>query len=172
MAIMSFAALFNANLPSRNGPSPAASTELTETTSPRRCARLIGSLVLYLAMAATIAQESLNLELNRLEPLASGCRFYLLFGNDTDLVYTDLKLDLVFFDKDGIIAGRMAVDAAPLKARKTTVKLFDIPELSCPAIHRVLLNDVLTCTRSPPQKDQGCLDKIHLANRTDIEFFR
>lgn len=128
--------------------------------------------LLFLVVPPLFAQGQISIELNRLETVSGNCRTYLVFENGTDHTYSDLKLDLVFFDKRGVISKRMAVDAAPLKQNKTTVKLFDIPGLGCSEIHRILLNEVLTCDNGADNDPAHCLAVIRLANRTDIEFIR
>lgn len=108
----------------------------------------LSALVLMLALPmAPAAAESggLEIELNKLEPVAEGCRAYLVFSNHTPSAFTELKLDLVMFDTGGVIAKRMALNAAPLPADKTTVKLFDVADLACEDLGRVLLNEVIAC---------------------------
>jgi hypothetical protein len=135
--------------------------------------KLTCTLLLLWVVPPLFAQGQLSIELNRLETVSGNCRTYLIFKNGTDHTYSDLKLDLVFFDKEGVIAKRMAVDAAPLMRNKTIVKLFDIPGLGCSKIRRILLNDVLTCDNGADDINPAhCLDVIRLANRTDIEFIR
>jgi hypothetical protein len=97
------------------------------------------------AKAEDAGRGPIRLELNRLEPQGDNCRAYLLIENGSAQAFRSLKLDLFAFDADGVIAKRVAVEAGPLAARKTSVKLFDFAGLSCERFSRVLLNDVLTC---------------------------
>jgi hypothetical protein len=98
-----------------------------------------------LASSAALAEGALEVELNKLEPVENACRAYLVFRNGTDIAYTSLRLDLVLFGKDGVIARRLALEAAPLAPGKTTVKLFDVQGVACGDIGQVLLNDVTAC---------------------------
>ncbi|MBA2408559.1 MAG: Tat pathway signal sequence domain protein [Gammaproteobacteria bacterium] len=112
------------------------------------------------------AAEALRVELNKLEPQEGACRAYLVFENGTASDFSRLTLDLVMFDSEGIIATRLAVDAAPLPADKTSVKLFDIDGLECANVQRILINDVLDC-----QDENGeisdCVARIDTTSRAD-----
>jgi len=90
-------------------------------------------------------QAGVDIELNKLEPSGAACRAYLVFQNRTDRSFDPYKLDLVMFDGEGVIAKRLAVEAGPLPAGKTSVKLFDINGLGCGNIDRILLNSVMAC---------------------------
>lgn len=97
-------------------------------------------------VAAFAEPKALSVELNKLEPQGSGCRAYVVVQNDDDVAYKTFKLDLVLFQKDGVIGRRFAMDLAPLKAKKRTVKLFDLDNIPCDSIGSFLINDVVECT--------------------------
>lgn len=113
--------------------------------------------------AFAVEGPALSVELNKLETYDKGCRAYVVINNTGDQAYQSVKLDLVLFQPDGVIARRFAVDLAPLKAAKTTVKLFDIEGLACDKIASVLVNDVMDC-----KADSGalpdCLTKMTLTS--------
>lgn len=113
----------------------------------------------------------IRLELNRLEPLDGGCRVYLVIGNGRQERLASLKLDLVLFGRDGVIDRRLAVEAGPLLAEKTSVKLFDVSGYGCEGLGSVLVNDVLAC-----EGEEGpvpaCLDHLQLVTRTPVALTR
>jgi hypothetical protein len=112
---------------------------------------------------AKAAEALLGVELNKLEIYDKGCRAYVVITNAGETAYQSVKLDLVLFQPDGVIARRFAVDLAPLKAVKKTVKLFDIEGLSCDRIASVLVNDVIECkAEAGPVAD--CLSKMSLSS--------
>jgi hypothetical protein len=117
--------------------------------------------------AAVQAQQGVRIELNKLEPQDGACRAYLVFENNTGHTFTEYKLDLVMFDPDDVIARRLAVDAAPLRADKTTVKLFDIEGLDCGNIGRILVNDVLDCADDTGPR-QNCVTEIEPVSKADV----
>jgi hypothetical protein len=98
-----------------------------------------------LSIPPVTAAENIGIELNRLEEQGSNCRAYLVIANPGEVAYSGFKLDLVIFDRSGTIIRRLAVDLAPLRAAKTSVKVFDIVDTSCGAIGSMLVNDVLDC---------------------------
>ena len=113
--------------------------------------------------ASAIEPHGLSVELNKLEAYDKGCRAYVVINNSSETVYQTMKLDLVLFQPDGVIARRFAVDLAPLKATKKSVKLFDIDGLGCDKISSILVNDVMECkSEAGPVTD--CLAKMTLTS--------
>src|SRR5690625_603345 len=123
------------------------------------------------AETATEEQGTLVVELNKVEQLDNACRAYLLFENGQDSRFDEFRLDLVLFDGEGVIARRIAVEAAPLRAGRSVVKLFDLADLQCQTIDRVLLNDISPCADEAGPRDD-CVDLVELRSRSDIEFFQ
>ncbi|HMR34144.1 MAG TPA: Tat pathway signal sequence domain protein [Geminicoccaceae bacterium] len=140
----------------------------------RPARRAAGALALLLvANAASAAAEgpALRIELNRLEPLDKACRVYLVLANGTAESFESFKLDLVLFDTDGVIARRLAVETAPLRPEKTSVKLFDLDDLACDRVGTVLVNDVLACsTAAGPIGD--CVTRVETASRASAQLVK
>jgi hypothetical protein len=111
----------------------------------------IAALLLPLAAAAQPPTKppGAAVELNRLEPRAEGCRIWLALRNPTPQAHDKVRLDLVLFAPDGIVARRMVVDAGALPAEKTMVRIFDTAGLPCDGIGTMLLNDIPTCGAEP-----------------------
>lgn len=90
--------------------------------------RALGFTVLGIALclfaASTRAAERVAIELNKLEPQGDACRAYLVLKNGTTSAFETLKLDLVMFDADSVVARRLAVETALLPAGKTSLKVF------------------------------------------------
>lgn len=121
--------------------------------------------------AARAAEGDITLELNKLEGLDAACRAYILLTNKTKAAFSSLKLDLVMFDKDGIVARRVAVEAAPIVAGKTSLKVFDIQGLKCDGIGRVLLNGVMSCSGDGgPRAD--CIGLIAASSRAGVPLIK
>jgi hypothetical protein len=109
-----------------------AATAAPETTDPQ-------------PSQSQAAPEPVSIQLNKLEPIDKGCRAYMVIDNPGDTAYSDYKIDLVLFQSDGVIGKRFSIDLAPLKAKKKSVKLFDIDGLQCDKIGSMLINDVMEC---------------------------
>lgn len=114
---------------------------------------------------------TVGIELNKLEPVGDACRAYLVFENRTETAFDPFKLDLVMFDSEGVIAKRVAVEAGPLPAGKTSVKLFDVNGLGCGRIRRVLLNSVMACGTSGDARPD-CTALVEPASRTQAAFIK
>jgi hypothetical protein len=161
--------------PIPTGPSVFRSEDIM--TSRRRPVSALAALLVALsatpaaaAEAAATMPDGVSLELNTLEPRGGNCAVNMVFGT-SDAAYQSFKLDLVFFGTDGAIRKRLAVDAAPLRARKTSVKAFEVSGLACDAIGSVLVNDVLDCrTEAGPAAD--CIDKVQTRSRLPVALMR
>ncbi len=134
---------------------------------------IVHTAVVGALFAASAAAQStkLSVELNKLEAGDDACRAYLVLANDSGTTFTALKLDLVMFNPDGIVARRLAVDAAPLPANKTMLRVFDIDGLPCSEVSRLLLNDVIDCDSADGAVD-GCLGSISVGARGGLSFFK
>jgi hypothetical protein len=122
------------------------------------------------APAATDTPNAVSLELNTLEPRGENCAVNMVFGT-SDAAYQTFKLDLVFFGTDGAIRKRLAVDAAPLRAHKTSVKAFEVSGLACDAIGSVLVNDVLDC-KTEAGAVADCIDRVQTRSRLPVALMR
>jgi len=147
-------------------------------TSRRQSVSALSALLLALSAAPALAETTapaaapngVSLELNTLEPRGQNCAVNMVFGTSGD-AYQSFKLDLVFFGTDGAIRKRLAVDAAPLRARKTSVKAFEVSGLACDAIGSVLVNDVLDC-RSEAGAVADCIDRVETKSRLPVALVR
>ncbi|HSO82989.1 Tat pathway signal sequence domain protein [Thiocapsa sp.] len=130
-------------------------------------------LLPFVTFAGIGSAQEIKLELNKMEPQpeTQACRAYLVFDNSAGPAIEALQLDLILFDQTGVIARRLAVDTAPLRAAKTTVKLFDIPDLDCADIGRILINEVLECRDAEgPQTD--CIERLTLSTRAEAQLVK
>lgn len=114
------------------------------------------------------APDSTSIELNKLEPADKGCRPYLVINNPTDTAYQSFKIDLVLFQTDGVIGRRFSIDLAPLRARKKSVKLFDIDGIACDKIGSLLINDVMECKAGGNAVD-NCLQHLTTSSLTNVQ---
>jgi hypothetical protein len=111
--------------------------------------------------------NAVTLELNKLETSEKGCRAYVVVSNPSSTSYDAYKLDLVMFQNDGVIGRRFALDLAPLKPSKRTVKLFELDNTSCDKIGSFLVNEVLECkAEAGPVTD--CLARLKVSSLTKV----
>ena len=130
---------------------------------------VLTAAILFFGLGVATAQEgAVSIELNKLEPQGKTCRAYIVIQNKGTNNYQELKLDIVLFRPDGVIGKRFAVDLAPLKADKRTVKLFDIEDTACEDVGSFLINDVMECKADTgPLTD--CLKELTVSSRTNVE---
>jgi len=124
---------------------------------------------LFLGAAPALADPpKLSVELNKLEAKDAGCRAYVVVQNDETTGYQTFKLDLVLFQQDGVIGRRFAMDLAPLKPQKRTVKLFDLDNISCDKIGSFLINDVVEC-KTDAGPVENCLAGVTVKSLTNVQ---
>jgi hypothetical protein len=107
----------------------------------------IGVVLAALALhgAALAGEVRVGVELNKLEQADGACRAFLVVENPAPTDLETLTLDLVVFDGEGVIAERLAVELAPVRAEGMSVKAFDMAGLDCARIGRILMIGVLAC---------------------------
>ncbi|MEM6304063.1 MAG: hypothetical protein AAF744_05040 [Pseudomonadota bacterium] len=115
---------------------------------------------------ALYAQDQrLTVELNKLETGESGgCRAFFLFRNQTGQSFEGFEMSLAILDKSGIIDRLLTIDAAPLPAARTTLKLFEVPELGCEAIGEILLHELASC-KPQNAEEIDCFAFLDLVSR-------
>ncbi len=125
------------------------------------------SFAVALGASAAAAEPVVTLELNKLEPAGDACQAFVLIENAGPALES-LNLDLVMIDMEGVISRRLAVELGPLRAKKTSVKVFRIDGVACDRLARVLLNDVIGCAPAPEAGD--CFGLIGLRARGPVAF--
>ena len=115
---------------------------------------------------APVGTGSLTVEINKFEPNdTGGCRAFFLFRNETGLTFEGFEMSLAIFDGSGVIDRLLSIDAAPLPAARTTLKLFEIPDIACTDISQILLHEIPSC--KPQNADQmDCYSLLDLNSRT------
>lgn len=116
---------------------------------------------------AAPAEATVDIDLNRLEQLDRGCRIDLVITNGTETGLNRFEVDWVFFDQDGVISNRTALELAPMPAGRTSVKQFVIDAIECGGISSALINGVNHCEGSDGVVE-GCLDLVSVSSRAGV----
>jgi hypothetical protein len=130
---------------------------------------LLATAVAWGLWASTLsAQEGrLTVELNKVEQgEPDGCRAFFLFRNRTGKSFEGFEMSLAVLDSSGIIDRLLTIDAAPLPAGRTTLKLFEVPQIACADISEILLHELPSC-KPQNEEEMDCFDLIELVSRTD-----
>lgn len=96
----------------------------------------------------------------------------MVVSNRTEEPLETLSLDLVVFDSDGVIDRRLAVELGAVEAGRTRVRVFDMADLDCGRVARLLLNDVLACSPEDFDETTPCDDVLRVSERGDVDFIR
>lgn len=115
------------------------------------------------------AQDArITVELNKLEPSDTGaCRAFFLFRNGTDETYEAFELSVAVLDIEGRIDRLLTIDAAPLPVQRTTLKLFEIPDIGCDRLSELIVHEIPAC--KPQNADPvDCYSLTEWVSRTDV----
>jgi len=126
---------------------------------------------LVLSTAASAQEARIGIELNKLEPLETACRSYIVVRNPSDEAFTAFNMEVLVFDTDGVIQNRIAMDLAPIRPNKTSVLIITLAGMQCDAVGEVLVNSFLDCERGE-ERLGDCLSRIDLTSRTTARLFK
>ncbi|MEX5565714.1 hypothetical protein SM764_20065 [Pseudophaeobacter sp. 1A16562] len=114
----------------------------------------------------------LLVELNKTEEIdGGGCRAFFLFRNQTGKSFAGFEMSLAILDAGGVIDRLLSVDAAPLPVQRTTLKLFEIPDIACSNISEILLHDITSC--QPQNEEQmDCFPILNLESRAAAQLVK
>ena len=130
------------------------------------------TLVLGLAVAATSAHAEepgkLSVDLNALEQVGQSCRLVFVASNSTGATLDDLSLETVLFNTAGTVDRFALFDFQSLPEGKTRVRQFDLPDVRCGDIGRVLINGTASC-KGQALKGTECMDQLELKSSSGTE---
>ena len=128
----------------------------------------IALLAAALCATPVLAQETPNLalELNALTPSETGCRVTFLATNKLGTELTRSAFEIALFGDGGGIERLVSLDFKAMPEGKTRVLQFDIGEIGCDKVSRVLINDIVACdgTGLDPK---ACLTSLTTMSRLD-----
>lgn len=133
---------------------------------------LAGAGIAAAQTAAPASGGALTVEMNKFEENPDGgCRAFFLFRNETGKSFEGFEMSLAILDSNGVIDRLLAIDAAPLPVARTTLKLFEIPQLACGQISEVLLHEIPTCK---PQNEDAldCFPLVSLTSKTSARLVK
>jgi len=131
--------------------------------------------VLALSLTPALAQETapttpgLALELNALQAADTGCRVTFLATNTLGAAVDRAGIEIAFFAGDGAIDRIVTLDFKGLTEGKTKVLQFQLNDLACDDISRLLVNDITAC-EGAGLAPTACLDWLVTTTRPDIVF--
>jgi hypothetical protein len=112
----------------------------------------------------------IQVELNKLEPAGIACRGYFVVSNGVSEPLKELRLDVFLFDRAGIILRRFGLTFLDIRAERSKVVLFDLPEVECGNVGRLVVNDVIACTVASEAPLAGCSTRVRTSTRAGVPF--
>lgn len=108
---------------------------------------LLTSLLVMALATPALAQSApeLGIELNALTPSETGCRVTFLATNRLGTELTRAGLEVALFGADGGIDRLVSLEFKAMPEGKARVLQFDLADLACEKLSRVLINDVVAC---------------------------
>lgn len=122
------------------------------------------------AVAGAPATGAITLELNKLVQVDAVCQAYFVVDNQTAQPLKDLTVDTYLFDKAGVILRGLALQFADVPSGRATVVPFELPDLPCADVSRVLLNKVTSCTAADGAAVEGCANLLKVSTRAEVTF--
>lgn len=134
---------------------------------------LSAAIALLLNPVGAFAQEGmLTVELNKLaQEEGAACRAFFLFRNDLGRTLEAFEMSLAILDQSGVIDQLLTVDAAPVPVARTTLKLFEFPDIDCAGISEILLHDIVSC-RPQNGAEMACFDVLTLRSRASAQLVK
>lgn len=141
---------------------------------PHRFLATAAALAALVWATALPAQDSgqLSIELNKVETIEDGgCRAFFLFRNETENSFEGFEMSLAVLDRQGVIDRLLSIDAAPLPIERTTLKLFEIPQIACEDISELLLHDLTSC-KPQNQSETDCFGFLSLGSKARAQLVK
>lgn len=120
------------------------------------------------AFAQDNAEPSLLLELNALQPTDQTCRLIFVVQNGLSDGLEQLSFEAVVFNQDDIVERLTLLDFEAIPVGRMRVRQFDLPDLSCDTIKRILINGTNSC-EGQAGVSLACDDQLKLNTRTPVE---
>ena len=113
---------------------------------------------------------SITIELNKLEAAPNACRGYFVVDNRLPEALKELRLDIFLFDRTGVILRRVGLPFVDVRPERMKIVLFELADLACNDIGRLLVNDVLICTGASGAAISGCGGMVSTSTRASAKF--
>ena len=120
--------------------------------------------------AASPSGPGIRLELNKLEPAEGACHVYFVVDNQTGDEVGELQTDVYLFDREETVLRGLVLQFTGIRPQRTKVVPFELADLGCDAIGRVLLNDVVVCNRPDASPLQGCAELLAVTSLLAVGF--
>lgn len=130
------------------------------------------ALLLGSAAGAFAQAPGLTVELNKFEQDGgAACRAFFLFHNQLGKTLEAFEMSFAILDTQGVINQLLTVDAAPVPVARTTLKLFEFPDITCDKISEILLHDIAAC-RPQNGEEMNCFEALTLESKAKAKLVK
>ena len=97
------------------------------------------------AAAPAAPANALEVELNALAPSQKGCMMTFVALNKLAAPVNKISIELAFFNDKNAVDKITVLDFRDLPEGKKRVRQFDMPNMKCEAVTRIIINDTRVC---------------------------
>ncbi len=97
------------------------------------------------AAAASAPAAGLDVELNALAPSQKGCMMTFVAENNLAAPINKISFELAFFNDKNAVDRITVLDFRDLPQGKKRVRQFDMPNVKCETVTRIIINDTPVC---------------------------
>ncbi|WP_170382170.1 hypothetical protein [Ruegeria atlantica] len=120
------------------------------------------------AQSANEAEPGLMVELNAVQDVEGACRLTFLVENETQASIDSASYQVVIFDASGVFERLTLFGFRELPAGRPRVRQFDVRNITCDNLGRVLINGVSSCIVDGSESNI-CDQTPTLRSRTEVE---
>lgn len=132
--------------------------------------KLQGFALLTLLLApVTVQAEALHIRLDQANTGAGQCQLVFVLENSTETEFEQLQAEVVLLNRDTRVLRLSLMDFQSLPANGLRVRSFNLPDLDCAEVGRVLFNAMGPCT---PLEPRECTDALRVSSDTGIEVLK
>lgn len=128
-------------------------------------------LVLTAGSLPAHAQEtkapSVGVELNGVQQTETGCRLTFVAANRLGQDIGRAAYEVALFGTDGLVKRLTVLDFKDLPDGETRVRQFQLPDLECANLGRILVNGSTACDGA---MDGACMQRLEATTRSPVAF--
>lgn len=127
-------------------------------------AAAVTAAALFTGGALMAQSGNIELELNTAADVNGGCRLTYVATNSSPVSLEKISYEVAVYDLDGFVKPLLVLEFGWLPSGKTRVVQFDLPEMACGSISRILVNGPVECA-SKEGEQTICRDNQILSSR-------
>lgn len=133
----------------------------------RLCVAALAACCFAFSSASAFAESgNFELELNTASDVGEACRLTFVATNNTGIELTKTGYEVAAFDSTGVVSAILILEFGALPESKTRVVQFDLPNMKCAAISRLLVNGQDSCEAADGAHDV-CMKALSATSRIE-----